>query len=138
MVIGRFEPAVGSLGLGLMTTKPEPSWGRASLQASQHDINSKCCNLVGAFELSQCADCERPALSSVPPTVKAVAAKQSAAFLKSARSDQAPGPVTKARFAQVAKRWLALAREPERRGVPHSGRITAMGRADMALAPGRF
>jgi hypothetical protein len=27
MVIGRFEPAVGSvLGLGLMTTKPEPSW----------------------------------------------------------------------------------------------------------------
>ena len=92
MVIGRFEPAVGSLGLGLMTTKPEPSWGRASLQASQHDINSKCCNLVGAFELSQCADCERPALSSVPPTVKAVAAKQSAAFLKSARSDQAPVP----------------------------------------------
>ena len=104
--------------------------------ASQHDINSKCCNLVGTFELSQCADCERPVLSSVPPTVKAVAAKQSAAFLKSARSDQAPGPVTKARFAQVAKRWLALAREPERRGVPHSGRITAMGRADMALAPG--
>jgi hypothetical protein len=55
--------------------------------ASQHDINSKCCNLVGTFELSQCADCERPALSSVPPTVKAVAAKQSAAFLMSARSE---------------------------------------------------
>ena len=36
-------------------------WHRSS------DINSKCCNLVGTFELSQCADCERPALSSVPP-----------------------------------------------------------------------
>jgi hypothetical protein len=101
-------------------------WRRASLQASQHDINSKCCNLVGAFELSQCADCERPVLSSVPPTVKAVAAKQSAAFLKSARSDQAPGPVTKARFAQVA-RWLARTRARKAGGVPHSGRITAMG-----------
>ena len=33
---------------------------------------------------------ERPVPSSVLPTVKAVAAKQSAGFLKSARSDQAP------------------------------------------------
>jgi hypothetical protein len=40
MVIGRFEPAVGSLGLGLMTSKPETPWGRASLQASHHDITA--------------------------------------------------------------------------------------------------
>ena len=48
--------------------------------ASQHDINSECCNLVGAFELYSCELSAARPFSSVPPTVKTVAATQSARF----------------------------------------------------------
>ena len=82
---------------------------------------------MGAFELSQCADCERPALSSVPPTVKAVAAKQSAAFLKSARSDKA-----RSRDERVAGA-CSLSHESLKGGALIR-RITAMGELQ-ALAP---
>jgi hypothetical protein len=101
--------------------------------ASQHDINSRCCNLVGAFELSQCADCERPVLSSVPPTVKAVAAKQSArllaaAFGMRARSEHlrqladkcavkaaaAQDHMTRASFEAERKQLLILAQQAEK------------------------
>jgi hypothetical protein len=60
--------------------------------ASQHDINSKCCNLEqqvlqpsGRFRVVLVRTVSGPSLSSVPPTVKAVAATQSARLLACVR-----------------------------------------------------
>ena len=91
---------------------------KARLQAS--------CNRVGSFELSQCAYCERPVLSSVLPTVtagscKAVRIGNEYSFKTSSqlarqcalKATAAKDSATRASFEAERKQLLRLAEQAE-------------------------